>query len=305
MNEVVAVIVTYNRKELLRECLEKVRQQQNAGADILVFDNASTDGTREMMGGLEDGNTVRYHREEKNLGGAGGFCRGMEIAVLLGYKYLWLMDDDTQPRPDALEKLLSADRRLGGRYGFLASRVLWTDGSVCAMNRQRVSLFRDVKDDANRPEKVIMSSFVSLFIRSSVVCQAGLPIREFYIWSDDWEYTRRISRRMDCFLIPESVVVHAMKSNKPVNIATDLPERIPRYKYFYRNDVVLFRREGPKGWLYLLAKDLWHTIQVLKTGEDVPRRIKTIWGGFWAGTRFFPSTPMIENTQRSRDKWAL
>lgn len=302
MNEVVAVIVTCNRKELLQKCIEMIQAQQDAAADILVFDNASTDGTREMMAKLADGEAIRYHWEPTNLGGAGGFCRGMEMAVLLGYKYLWIMDDDTQPYPDALKQLLCADRHLNGNYGFLASRVLWVDGSICAMNRQRVSLLRDVADDVQQPVKVIMSSFVSLFLRSEEVRRVGLPIEAFYIWSDDWEYTRRISRKQDCFLIPQSVVVHAMKNNAPVNIATDQPERIPRYKYFYRNDVVLFRREGVAGWLYLLTKDLWHTVQVLRTGKDVARRIGTIWGGFSAGVRFFPPTPELSDTKRKQKR---
>ena len=47
MNEVVAVIVTCNRKELLQKCIEMIQAQQDAAADILVFDNSVSLGADE------------------------------------------------------------------------------------------------------------------------------------------------------------------------------------------------------------------------------------------------------------------
>ena len=122
----------------------------------------------------------------------------------------------------------------------------------------------------------------------------GLPIAEFFIWSDDWEYTRRISREKPCYVVPASRVVHAMQNPGVVNIAKDVPARWARYRYFYRNDVVLYRREGLPGWLWLLAKDAWHTVQVLRDGQGSrARRIGIIWKGFAAGVRFHPQTPQL------------
>lgn len=85
-------------------------------------------------------------------------------------------------------------------------------------------------------------------------------------------------------------MVHTMKSNTVVNIATDTPERLGRYRYFYRNDVYLYRREGLKGWLWLLAKDAWHSAQVIRRGK-LPR-LRVIWRGFRDGLGFFPK---VEN----------
>ena len=140
----------------------------------------------------------------------------------------------------------------------------------------------------------VMASFVSLFLRTEAVRQFGLPIAEFFIWSDDWEYTRRISRAKPCYVIPASRVVHAMQNPGVVNIARDVPARWARYRYFYRNDVVLYRREGLSGWLWLLAKDSWHTVQVLRDRQGCrAERIKIIWKGFAAGVRFRPQIPYL------------
>ena len=284
---VAAVVVTYNRLPLLKQCVQALRAQ-TCGCDILIVDNASTDGTAEWLAaqpGLSSRNTG------SNLGGAGGFNYGMRWAAEAEYDYVWVMDDDTLPKPDALEKLLEADAILDGNYGWLSSKCLWTDGSICPMNVQRSTPYRAVSVDGKTEGVVLiqMASFVSLFLRGETVQKYGLPIRDFFIWVDDWEYTRRISRKELCYLVPESVVIHAMKSKTIVCIATEEEARLARYNYFYRNDVYLYRREGLRGWLWVITKDVWHCLQVLlRAKSDRFGRLKIIWNGFRAGVTYRP-----------------
>lgn len=284
--EVVAVVVTYNRLEMLQRCLSSLRQQ-SCRADVLVIDNASQDGTAEYLDEQDDVCTI--HMQE-NTGGAGGFCEGIRQATQRGYRFVWVMDDDCIPREDALEKLLAADRSLCGNYGWLSSRCLWTDGSLCPMNVQRQTPYREISGFDRKLVPAQMASFVSLFLRTDTVRTYGLPIAEFVFWTDDWEYTRRISRHLRCYAVRDSVVTHAMKSNTVVNIATDSPDRLGRYLYYYRNDVVLYRGEGLLGWGWLVAKDSWHAAQAIVRGH--PERIRTIVSGFINGVRFKPSIEM-------------
>lgn len=288
-----AVVVTYNRKALLGQCL-RCLAAQTAALDIWVIDNASTDGTKEMTQALALPGLVYYNTGE-NLGGAGGYACGVAQAARAGYDYLWLMDDDTLPEPDALQQLLDADRVLGGEYGWLSSRALTPDGADQPMNRQRQTPYRDIDGYDADLIPAVMGSFVSLFLRTETVRQFGLPIKEFFIWSDDWEYTRRISRAQRCYVVPASRVVHAMQNPTVVNIATDAPARWSRYRYFYRNDVYLYRREGLRGWLWLLCKDGWHSVQVLlRPGAQKLTRLGIIWRGFAAGIFFNPQPQQLD-----------
>ena len=230
-----------------------------------------------------------YRNTGKNLGGAGGFAYGVKEAAMAGYDALWLMDDDTIPEREALQNLLECDRKLEGKYGWLSSRALAPDGTDQPMNRQRKTPYTDVEGYTENQVPAVMASFVSLFLRTDIVKKFGIPIADFFIWSDDWEYTRRISKELPCYVASESRVVHAMKNPGTVNIATDVPARWERYRYFYRNDVVLYRREGIRGWLWLLAKDLWHTVQVvLDSRGSRCARISIIWKGFAEGVRYRP-----------------
>lgn len=287
MERIAAVVVTYNRKELLVQCVKHLLAQQQAECDVLVVDNASTDGTAQALKQMPSPRLL-YRNTGENLGGAGGFHFGMRWAVEAGYDYVWIMDDDTLPQPQALAQLWAAHERLNGEYGWLSSRCLWTDGALCPMNVQRVTPYRDLEEPEQDLAPVQMASFVSLFLKASVIQKMGLPLRQFFIWTDDWEYTRRISRAMPCYAVWNSTVIHAMKSKTIVNIATDTAERMIRYRYFYRNDVYLYRREGLKGWLWILAKDFWHSVQVLQKSSKKLEKLKIIWGGFWKGIQFAP-----------------
>lgn len=289
MRDTVAVVVTYNRKELLKECIDSLLSQKNAFCDILIIDNHSTDGTKESLQDYIENNSIMYCDTGKNLGGAGGFNEGIKRGTILGYKYLWIMDDDCIPTETALSNLKDADNQLNGEYGFLSSKAIWMDGSVCRMNIQRQTLTKNVSNYSETITDVVMASFVSLYIKSDIVKEMGLPIKEFFIWTDDWEYTRRISRNYDSYLVPSSVVVHKPVSNIPADISIDSISRIDRYRYRYRNDVYLFRREGFFGVLYLCTKVCYHILKIVLYSKDSRlQRICTVIEGSCRGVFFNP-----------------
>lgn len=295
MKKTVAVVVTYNRCALLKENIERLLNQ-TATLDILIVDNNSMDGTKEALQDYIDNRQILYFNTGANLGGAGGFQYGINKAALSGYDYLWVMDDDCMPEPDALKKLQEADSQLDGNYGFLSSKVLWKDGSICAMNVQRRTLTKSLKKFNKPLIPVVMASFVSLYLKSSVVKQFGLPIKEFFIWTDDWEYTRRISRKLPCYVVTDSVVIHKSNSNIGANISNDSIERLDRYKYLYRNDVYLYRREGLKGFFYEVLRLTSHFFRILfKAKNNKRKRIKMLTSGTKDGFKFHPQIEFVDD----------
>ena len=318
--KIAAVVVTYNRKELLLDCLSAIRKQvldPGVSLDIIVIDNASTDGTEDAIQVLVSNNEsverrVQYYNTGFNMGGAGGFQYGIRTAVELGYDYIWLMDDDCEPSISALSELVDTIQRIPvcdndqtGKidcpYGFLSSKVLWKDGSICRMNVQRKTLTKNVTDfGPGRIQSVVMASFVSLFVPVDIIKELGLPIKEFYIWTDDWEWTRRISRRYPCYLVTNSVVTHKSKQNIKADIANETFDRLDRFFYLYRNDVVLYRREGFRGFAYESVRLAGHIVRVLLHAKDHKLiRIQKIVSGTVAGLRFNPEIEYwIDSSQR-------
>ncbi len=289
-NKICAIVVTYNRKDMLRENLLALLAQDENRFDILIVDNHSTDGTEEAVSDLLlSQERIFYEDTGENLGGAGGFSYGIEHAVEMGYDWVWLMDDDCIPKPDALSRLIRSAKKLRGRFGFLSSKALWKDGTPAHMNVQRKSLFNNLLSFKDREERIVIASFVSMFIPVKVIKRVGLPIAEFFIWTDDWEYSRRISRHYPCYVVPKSEVIHKTADNTGTSIATDDADRLWRYMYAYRNEVVLYRREGVRGWLHILVRTPLHMARVLLFAKDHRvERLRIILSGTLNGMRFFP-----------------
>ena len=298
MCRIAAIVVTYNRRDKLLRCIEAImKQTAEVRPDIFVVDNGSSDGTEEAVGFMrdrlspEDAGRILYSNLRHNSGGAGGFCYGLRKAAEAGYDFVWLMDDDCIPSDTALEELLKYEAGHHGEYGFLSSRVLWTDGSVHRMNRQKSTITRTVCDGCGGPTPVELASFVSLLIPASIVEEIGLPFRQFFMWTDDWEYTRRISGKYPCLMIPDSIVVHDTDKNAGADISTAKLSELDRFRRLYRNDVYLYRREGLKGFCYEALRLPLHLVKIAlsrDTHSVKNKKAEALVKGTLEGMRFFP-----------------
>lgn len=285
---VTAVVVTYNRKELLKECLSALVKQNYQTLQVLIVDNASTDGTHDYIVDLIDNKKIIYLNTGENLGGAGGFNFGMKEAMRMGCDYIWLMDDDCVVHEDSLVELIKYAQTINNDFGFLSSVVRWKDDSICNMNVQRTSIAQEVKDFTQN-QKIELASFVSLLVKANVVEDVGLPIKDFFIWGDDWEYTSRIAKQYDCYLVANSVVTHKSVSNMGCNIVKDASNRIDRYFYCYRNESYLYNNLGFEGKLYFFLKKNYHKVKLfLSHSKDKKVKFDIIKKGCQASKKFNP-----------------
>lgn len=275
--KVIAVIVTYNRKELLKECIEAILSQNYNNCNILVVDNASTDGTKEYIGSLLKNDRVIYRNTGSNLGGAGGFNYGIKEAYMIGCDFVWLMDDDTIVFKDSLQELIEASNVLDDEFGFLASTVVWKDKTPCIMNKQDIEKgwYKSSHFLKYGILNIKRSTFVSMLVPTKVINNVGLPIKEFFIWGDDMEYTNRISKKYKCYLAGKSQVLHKIKDNNGSNISKENGDRLSRYRYAYRNECYIARQNGIKGICRQFAKVNFNILRVLFTKNKY--KTKKIW----------------------------
>ncbi|HLX48135.1 MAG TPA: glycosyltransferase family 2 protein [Streptosporangiaceae bacterium] len=241
--KVTAVVVTYNRRDLLLEALAAVQAQTRAPDVVIVVDNASTDDSAAAVREKFPG--VRVAQLGRNTGGAGGFAYGMKLALDGGADLIWLMDDDTVPEPGALRALTEArGRRPGQPPALVASRVLWTDGREHPMNTPRVKPLatRAERAEAERAGclPIRSASFVSVLVDADQARRRGLPQADYFLWNDDFEFTTRLLRGSTGWLCPDSVVVHKTKTFG----STD---NDPGERFFYevRNKIWMLRSSAP------------------------------------------------------------
>ncbi|RFS83636.1 glycosyltransferase [Actinomadura spongiicola] len=262
---VTAVVVTHNRRELLIEALDAIGVQTRPPDRLIVVDNASGDGTPDLV-------RDRYPHAELvelhvNTGGAGGFAAGTARALDTPTDttaLIWLMDDDTVPEPGALEALLDAWERSPRPPTLVASRVVWTDGRDHPMNTPRV------KPGASRAElaaaaeagctPVRSASFVSVLVDAAAVRERGLPVADYFLWNDDFEFTTRLLRGRTGLYCPASVVVHKTRTFGGADADPG-----DRFYYEVRN----------KLWLFTRSRGLGPAERLLYAGSSVRRWART------------------------------
>lgn len=200
MNEICAVIVTYNRKELLLRNINAILKQ-SIPVDILIYDNASTDGTAEFIAEQKYDARVIYHKAEANTGGAGGFSYGTMEAYNRGYKYIWLMDDDGYPLNSETLSILQQHAEL-----YPSRKALYNSLVVCKpveeggddtlsftlfYERNIKAITEKIKGNEIQGE---ISSFNSTFFSRELVSEIGTINADFFIYGDDTDYLTRAQR---------------------------------------------------------------------------------------------------------------
>jgi GT2 family glycosyltransferase len=258
--------VAYQRADLLRQALDAVAAQTRRPDAVLVVDNASTDGSADV---------ARSHPVapdvvalDRNTGGAGGFTVGLATAIVgQAASLVWLMDDDTIPRPTALAELLKARATYDGRVVALASRVVWTDGRDHPMNTPRrrpgASSRASASARAAGAYPVRSMSFVSMLVDAAAVRAAGLPIADYFLWNDDFEFSARLLRHGVGLYVPSSVVEHRTR----LFGSTDVDPG-PRFFNEVRNKI----------WVLTRSPALSPAERVLYAGATLRRWMRTLRG---------------------------
>lgn len=195
-----AVIVTYNRLNLLQKSIQNLRQNK-ALNDIIVVNNGSTDGTGEWLAQQTDVNVIT----QENVGGSGGFYAGIKKAYEEGADWIWCMDDDVFPHADCLDRLLEYAN--DETVGIMAPRRL-LDGKIfthefchydfsnpfASMHGKKLKFKEDNKKEKSHTSsalKIVGCDFEGPFIRREVVEKIGLPNKDLFIFCDDTDYCLR------------------------------------------------------------------------------------------------------------------
>ena len=248
---IAAVVVTFNRKALLLECLAGLLAQSRPVDRIFLIDNASTDGTREALegAGFLSHPLIEYVPMATNTGGAGGFHHGLKVAFEAGYDWFWLMDDDVEPLPGGLADLLSFSERSGCIHG----RRREADGSPNVWGETfdpRRVLTRPIADPlftaGQESQAISVACFEGMLIAREVVERIGYPDASFFIALDDTYYGYLASRVTPVLYVNRFVLQRkraaAAVVEEPVAVACQRPlqhppvDRVPRS----RNSAITF-----------------------------------------------------------------
>jgi rhamnopyranosyl-N-acetylglucosaminyl-diphospho-decaprenol beta-1,3/1,4-galactofuranosyltransferase len=278
---VLAQITTFNAADIIDRTIEALQQQTRPVDEILVVDNASSDGTLERP----SVRNVTVIRHQENSGTSGAVATGMRFAMEQGYDWIWVLDHDSMALSDALERLLELynrwPQRLQIETGFLA----------CMARNQADNKFKYGDMFTRRGIEVVKPPVAerhyrchayqwsgSLY-RIAAVREIGLPNPDYFVDIDDVEYGYRLMKGgYKNFVHQDSVLLHNIRGN-PSLIPIDLkvgPMKVRAYEfpplrcyYYCRNSLYFILYEFEKGRFGLLSGVLW---RVRRSGHVGPIR---------------------------------
>lgn len=249
MKRVAAVICNYNKEKFVLECIQSVTESAFEKLDIIVVDNASSDGSVESIRN-RFGSRVKLFVNGENLGGSGGFNTGIRYALKEDYEYIWCLDND----------VLVDENAIGELYAFMEGHpeVGMTGSKVYHMeNPDYVQQFgidiiwdeycceakyHGCLEDGSMPEVVYSDAVAacSVLVRASVIREIGLlPEENFLYWDDtEWGYRCNLAGYKVASL-GSSKILHSMGAKKE-DVNT-----FPLY-YAWRNWIRFFMKYTPE-----------------------------------------------------------
>lgn len=239
--KITAVVVTYNRLTLLQRTINALRLQTHKLSSIIVVDNGATDGTHEWLDAQTDLTVI--HQE--NVGGSGGFWRGIKEGYERGFDWLWCMDDDVYPELDCLEHLLSTAepedgmlcplRKQNGKIFLSEVRSFNLRNPFRSLHAHSLTL-QDIEGEATVSIEGI--AFEGPLIRREVVEKIGLPNKDLFLLYDDSDYSLR-----------------AVLAGYRVRLVTD--GILNKELFFANDDIATARQKGKWKLYYHIRNTVW------------------------------------------------
>lgn len=303
MVDLTVIIVSWNVRELLRRCLESLALARGT-MDVIVVDNASTDGSPEMVS--TDFPHVRLVRNDENRGFAAANNQGLGLSQ---GRTLLLLNPDTEVVGDALAKMVS-HMDAYPEVGALGPQLRYPDGSLQSSRRRFPSLstalvestvvqewwkdnrilrryyMSDTSDDAIQPVDWVVGA--CLLVRREAYEQAGGLDEGFFMYSEEMDWCRRIKDAgWEIVYLPTATVIHHEgRSSEQVIAERHIRFQCSKVRYFRKHHgafqggalrwfllatyVYQWAREGAK-WLVghkrlLRAERMQAYRQVLRSG---------------------------------------
>jgi len=230
------IVVTYNRKTVLKRCLSSILMQSQLPDSVFVVDNASKDGTAEMLNEeFPDHPLLQYVNLGHNLGGAGGFHYGAKLAVEKGADWICLMDDDCLLHPDCMQNLME---NVDDRNNIYSPIILSVE--------DKKAVLWGIKAKVNTGNfEIVTLPFNGFLIHRKIIAEIGYPDKDFFIYGDDADYNFRArASGGKIIMVTDSIMYHPLKNTlQGLNIIKLFMNKHWVY-YKLRNAIVVSNRYG-------------------------------------------------------------
>ncbi|HOJ86259.1 MAG TPA: glycosyltransferase, partial [Elusimicrobiales bacterium] len=296
MPKICVLIPTYKRNSVF-DAINSVISQSVKVDEIIIIDNDRNSNIEEVLKDIND-IKISYYKQKENLGGAGAYSLGIRTAFENGFDFVYAVEDDIICDKQSIEKLINSE--VFSDSVVLSSVVLSPSNEIEKIHHKKLDhylnqkpVFGDgikyINDLKEKYFKIDANSFAGLFIPRKVIEVVGYPDPDYFIWYDDLEYTYRISKKFNIYVIRDSFIFHMDDTYFINNNLKTIPVN-NLYKVYYgiRNSLIFrlsylsFNKK-----LIIILETLFYvlkiSLRVIKTEEDKIKRLRVLWLGFFDG----------------------
>jgi len=284
MNKVAIVVLNWNGWTETQLCIDSLLPILNENTHLIICDNCSNDDSWEHLQVFKNNQFITLIQTGSNKGFAGGMNVGIKYALEnLNPDFIWLLNNDVQIYPDALEKLLiCANRNKNKKIGIWGSTLLENDGKTqCAggcVYYPYLTIFKpvlagktleEIKEIDQDKVKLDYIAGAALFIEIKIIEKIGLLNEEYFLFYEELDYSQRLKKaHFNIAWCKESVVIH--KGSASVgNVRDNNKEKIKNANYYENLSTLKYSRNFyPKMfWFILINRFILKSFALMITGR--------------------------------------
>ncbi len=250
------IVLNYNGKDLLRDCLKSLSKVDYPNFKVIASDNGSTDGSLDFL--RKEFSWVEVLENGKNLGFAAGNNAGIKQALAKGADYVLLLNNDTLVESDFLAELVRVGEGNPG-IGILCPLIfegdrksIWFSGGKIDWWRMKSHHQRRRLKGSPRGSEIITGC--AMFIKARVFEKVGFLDEDYFLYWEDSDFSLRArGRGFKLVVVPRSKIYHL-----------EVSETVNRNKLYW---LVL------SGWIFFKKNTPWYFRPWIR-GYSFLRRVK-------------------------------
>lgn len=279
--KVFIIVLNYNSGKTLQECLSSVYHLDYPNFEVVLADNASTDGSFETA--KENFSRSHFIQSGKNIGFAAGNNLGIRFALEKMADFIFLLNPDAVVEKETLSVLISEAKK-NPRAGILSPLIfrgqgeeVWFAGGKIEWNKMRAIHLKNISSEETYATEYL--SGCAMLIRKEVFKKVELLDEDYFLYYEDTDFSWRTAKQgFSLLVVPGAKVFHFEESTKDPEAKT---------YWLVLSGLIFFQKNAP-----LMLKP-WLKVYVLM------RKIKN-WNDLRKG-----KNPLAETVKRAYNDYAL
>jgi len=291
-SDLACVVLNWNGGTHVIDCMRSVYGSSLVPDTVLVVDNGSTDDSPKAL--MQEFPRITFLKHEKNIGLVAARNEAIAAALRGNAEFIFFLDNDAEVSQECLAQLCGAAGRTpaagiftprileagsGGRIWFDGGRISRAGDAVHERMGRKIEECPDVQDGQTR--ETTFATGCAMLVRSAVFEQVGLFDRDFFVYSEDADFSYRArAQGFSIVHVPYATVRHRQSSDTKANRGKWFRD------YYVTRNKLLLAHKHIRGWRWIAfslnftaRSFLMPMAYFVLTGQL--ERARAVWQGTW------------------------